>query len=316
MDSCHFIWFWCHPICLGFELGSRFIFRLHLKIVLKEFDDFAIRRFLRARDLDVDKASAMLLKYLKWKKSFVPNGYISPTEIPNEIAHNKMFLQGVDKLGRPIAVVFGGRHMPNKQGGLEEFKRMCFVLFVCLISYLACCSLLKSLSWSTGFVVLALDKLCSRYTIDYLILLVLSLKNIRLFLLVQFRNQERVYHVVLNLPSVLTHVIHVISQDRKIVILFIVPKRGSKCHYSTSRNGRRGWLASLPYNFWNYSVNHISWLIRTSPGREKFVVIGDLQGFGYSNSDVRAYLGALSILQVYLPVFIWILPSIHTIVQS
>uniref|UniRef100_M1B459 Polyphosphoinositide binding protein n=1 Tax=Solanum tuberosum TaxID=4113 RepID=M1B459_SOLTU len=118
----------------------------------------------------------MLLKYLKWKKSFVPNGYISPTEIPNEIAHNKMFLQGVDKLGRPIAVVFGGRHMPNKQGGLEEFKR---------------------------FVVLALDKLCSR----------------------------------------------------------------------------------------------------TSPGREKFVVIGDLQGFGYSNSDVRAYLGALSILQVYLPIF-------------
>lgn len=74
----------------------------------------------------MEKASTMLLKYLKWKKSFVPNGYISPTEIPNEIAHNKMFLQGVDKLGRPIAVVFGGRHMPNKQGGLEEFKRMCF----------------------------------------------------------------------------------------------------------------------------------------------------------------------------------------------
>ncbi|XP_055828384.1 uncharacterized protein LOC129896489 [Solanum dulcamara] len=140
----------------------------------KELDDFAIRRFLRARDLDVDKASTMLLKYLKWRKSFLPNGYISPTEIPNEIAHNKMFLQGEDKLGRPIAVVFGGRHMPNKQGGLEEFKR---------------------------FVVLALDKLCSR----------------------------------------------------------------------------------------------------TSPGREKFVVIGDLQDFGYSNSDVRAYIGALSILQDCFP---------------
>ncbi|XP_060205362.1 uncharacterized protein LOC132633146 [Lycium barbarum] len=140
----------------------------------KEVDDFAIRRFLRARDLDVDKASAMLLKYLKWKKSFVPNGFISPSEIPNEIAHNKMFLQGVDKQGRPIAVVFGGRHMQNKLGGLDEFKR---------------------------FVVLALEKLCSR----------------------------------------------------------------------------------------------------TSPGREKFVVIGDLQGFGYSNSDARAYLGALSILQDCYP---------------
>nr|XP_018632366.1 phosphatidylinositol/phosphatidylcholine transfer protein SFH1-like isoform X3 [Nicotiana tomentosiformis] len=137
----------------------------------KEVDDFEIRRFLRARDLDVDKASAMLLKCLKWKKSIAPNGFISPSEIPNQIAHNKMFMQGVDKQGRPIAVVLGGRHFQNKLGGLDEFKR---------------------------FVVLALDKLCSR----------------------------------------------------------------------------------------------------TSPGREKFVVIGDLEGFGYSNSDARAYIGALSILQI------------------
>lgn len=34
------------------------------------------------------------------------------------------------------------------------------------------------------------------------------------------------------------------------------------------------------------------------PGQEKFVAIGDLKGWGYSNSDLRAYLGALSILQV------------------
>lgn len=33
-------------------------------------------------------------------------------------------------------------------------------------------------------------------------------------------------------------------------------------------------------------------------GQEKFVVIGDLEGWGYSNSDMRAYLGSLSILQV------------------
>ncbi|KAK4846892.1 hypothetical protein QYF36_023043 [Acer negundo] len=36
-------------------------------------------------------------------------------------------------------------------------------------------------------------------------------------------------------------------------------------------------------------------------GHEKFVVIGDLLGWGYSNSDIRAYLGALSILQDYYP---------------
>ncbi|MCD7458134.1 hypothetical protein HAX54_037397 [Datura stramonium] len=41
---------------------------------------------------------------------------------------------------------------------------------------------------------------------------------------------------------------------------------------------------------------------RTSPGREKFVVIG-ISGFdfGYSNCDARAYLGALSILQDCYP---------------
>ena len=36
------------------------------------------------------------------------------------------------------------------------------------------------------------------------------------------------------------------------------------------------------------------------PGQEKFVFIADLEGWEYSNSDIRAYLGALSILQVTL----------------
>ncbi|KAI7984916.1 hypothetical protein LOK49_LG14G01328 [Camellia lanceoleosa] len=81
-----------------------------------------------------------------------------------------MFLQGMDKKGRPITVAFGGRHFHNK-GGLEKFKR---------------------------FTVFALEKLCSR------------------------------------MPA----------------------------------------------------------------GQEKFVVICDLEGWRYANSDIRAYLGALSILQV------------------
>ena len=41
------------------------------------------------------------------------------------------------------------------------------------------------------------------------------------------------------------------------------------------------------------------------PGQEKFVFIGDLQGWGFSNSDVRGCLGALSILQVTLHDFIF-----------
>ncbi|KAL6546675.1 hypothetical protein OROMI_022396 [Orobanche minor] len=98
----------------------------------KDVDDLMIRRFLRARDLDADKALAMLLKYLKWRREFVPNGFISPSEIRNDIAQNKLFMQGYDKMGRPIVIVFADRHKPT---AVEEFKR---------------------------FVTFALDKICAR----------------------------------------------------------------------------------------------------------------------------------------------------------
>jgi hypothetical protein len=45
------------------------------------------------------------------------------------------------------------------------------------------------------------------------------------------------------------------------------------------------------------------------PGVEKFVGIAELKGWGYSNSDVRGYLNALSILQVYIVIVcmcVWI----------
>lgn len=139
----------------------------------KEVDDLMIRRFLRARDLDVDKASAMFLKYMKWRKSFVPSGSVSPSEIPDDLAQEKMYVQGVDKKGRPITVAFAAKHFQNKNG-LDAFKR---------------------------YVVFALEKLCSK----------------------------------------------------------------------------------MP------------------PGEEKFVSIADIKGWGYANSDIRGYLGALTILQDYYP---------------
>lgn len=92
----------------------------------QEVDDLMIRRFLRARDLDVDKASAMFLKYLKWKHSFVPNGSVSLSEIPDDIAQEKMYVQGVDKKGRPITVAFAAKHFQNKTA-VDAFKRMFFV---------------------------------------------------------------------------------------------------------------------------------------------------------------------------------------------
>lgn len=137
----------------------------------KDEDDYMIRRFLRARDLDVEKASKLFLKYRKWRKEFVPNGSISTSEISNELSHDKLFVQGHDKMGRPIVVVFGCRH---KKTSLDEFKR---------------------------YVTFTLDKICAR------------------------------------MPG----------------------------------------------------------------GQEKFLSIADLEGWGYSNSDIRGYLAALSILQDCYP---------------
>lgn len=139
----------------------------------KEVEDGALRRFLRARDLDVEKALNMFLKYLNWKRNFVPNGSISPSEIRHEIQQNKMFLQGWDKKGRPIALLLAARHFQH-EGGVDEFKR---------------------------FIVYLFDKIITR----------------------------------------------------------------------------------MP------------------PGQEKFIVIGDLKGWGYANSDIRAYLAALSLVQDYYP---------------
>lgn len=65
----------------------------------------------------------MFLKYLKWKRSFVPNGYISPSEIAEDIAQDKVFTQGLDKKGRPIVVAFAAKHFQSKNGA-DGFKRM------------------------------------------------------------------------------------------------------------------------------------------------------------------------------------------------
>ncbi|GMH03684.1 hypothetical protein Nepgr_005523 [Nepenthes gracilis] len=138
----------------------------------KEADELMLRRFLRARDLHVEKGGGLFLRYLKWRREFVPNGCIVESEVPNEIAQDKVFLQGYDKQARPIVVILGARHFQNKQP--DEFKR---------------------------FVVYLLDKICER------------------------------------IPA----------------------------------------------------------------GQEKFAVIGDLQGWGYSNIDIRGYLGVVSILQDYYP---------------
>ncbi|KAJ1704024.1 hypothetical protein LUZ63_003803 [Rhynchospora breviuscula] len=88
----------------------------------KETDNFTLRRFLRARDLDIEKGSSLFLKYLKWRRQTVPNGFISESEIQNDLSQRKVFMQGFDKVRRPILVCFLAKHDYSKRH-MEEFKR-------------------------------------------------------------------------------------------------------------------------------------------------------------------------------------------------
>ncbi|XP_020248714.1 CRAL-TRIO domain-containing protein YKL091C-like [Asparagus officinalis] len=89
---------------------------------MQEVDNFTMRRFLRARDLDINKASSMILKYLKWRREAIPRGFISEEDVQNELRQEKMYMQGLDKKGRPIGVLLGAKHYSSKRN-LEEFKR-------------------------------------------------------------------------------------------------------------------------------------------------------------------------------------------------
>ncbi|CAI0463728.1 unnamed protein product [Linum tenue] len=84
-------------------------------------DDLMLRRFLRAREMDIEKASALFLKYLSWRHSFIPSGSILDADIPNELAQQKLYMQGHDKQNRPIVVAYGAKHKPQKST-LEELK--------------------------------------------------------------------------------------------------------------------------------------------------------------------------------------------------
>ncbi|KAG6468703.1 SEC14 cytosolic factor-like [Zingiber officinale] len=88
----------------------------------QDVDNVTLRRFLRARDLDVEKASVQFLKYLRWRKALMPHGFISESDIPNELSHKEVYKQGFDKQGRPIIVYLVANHVPAGRQ-LDELKR-------------------------------------------------------------------------------------------------------------------------------------------------------------------------------------------------
>ncbi|KAL2607560.1 hypothetical protein R1flu_026133 [Riccia fluitans] len=95
---------------------------------LKDVDDGTLRRFLRARQRRVDKATKMFLDHHRWRRTFVPLGYIPEEEVQNELNAEKVYLQGKCKAGLPIGLVLAAKHDAYKRN-LNEFKRYCVYNF-------------------------------------------------------------------------------------------------------------------------------------------------------------------------------------------
>ncbi|KAJ3005779.1 UNVERIFIED_CONTAM: hypothetical protein HDU68_004406 [Siphonaria sp. JEL0065] len=67
-------------------------------------NDECILRYLRAAKLDADKACAMILKTLRWRRDYRPTE-ISANEVESESENGKAFFQGFDLKGRPVFVL-------------------------------------------------------------------------------------------------------------------------------------------------------------------------------------------------------------------
>ncbi|KAM6567625.1 hypothetical protein CsatA_026753 [Cannabis sativa] len=76
--------------------------------------DSTLMRFLIARSMDPDKAANMFVQWQKWRASLVPNGFISDSEVADELAAKKIYLQSLSNKGFPVMIVKGSKHFPSK----------------------------------------------------------------------------------------------------------------------------------------------------------------------------------------------------------
>jgi len=103
----------------------------------QEVDNLTLRRFLRARDHNVDKAGAMLLKFLRWRAEAAPGGSVPEEAVRGELEQDKVYMGGVDRTGRPIIVGFLAKHYSANRD-MAEFKSTILRLTMHLLCNLHC----------------------------------------------------------------------------------------------------------------------------------------------------------------------------------
>ncbi|XP_038999287.1 SEC14 cytosolic factor-like [Hibiscus syriacus] len=92
----------------------------------EKYGDPTLMRFLIARSMDTDNASKMFVKWLKWRSSLVPNGFVADSEVPDQLEARKIFLQDLSKAGHPVLIVQACKHYPPEDH--LQFKK--FVVYL------------------------------------------------------------------------------------------------------------------------------------------------------------------------------------------
>ncbi|VAH68139.1 unnamed protein product [Triticum turgidum subsp. durum] len=97
---------------------------------VKEVDSLTLRRFLRARGHVVGKASAMLLKFVAWRREAVPGGVMPAELVRTELSHEMTYMAGTDRAGRPVMLAFPAKHFSATRD-MAGFKRQ--EKFLCVV---------------------------------------------------------------------------------------------------------------------------------------------------------------------------------------
>ncbi|WMV06653.1 hypothetical protein MTR67_000038 [Solanum verrucosum] len=71
----------------------------------ESYGEKRLMRFLIARSMNPEKAAKMFCQWKKWRAEMVPIGYITDSEVADELAAEKIYLQGLSKNGHPVVMV-------------------------------------------------------------------------------------------------------------------------------------------------------------------------------------------------------------------
>lgn len=175
----------------------------------------AVVRWLRSRNWELDAAEEAIAQHAAWRSSYFPKGRIAEADISNELAANKVFLQGHDHQGHAVVVVMARRHDGSARELAETERLICYTLD----NSLEACDLQRN----------QLGKICCLFDLSGLSLRNLDVKSLgKVFELLQRHYPERLASLwFLNAPLIFWGVWNCVAP-------FVDPATRRKIHFASA----------------------------------------------------------------------------------